>query len=108
MVSEDDVKRLALLSRLKIDEGYVPTLANQLNSILEYVKRLDSVDTTGVEAMSHTQKSTNVYRQDNIVGVGGLEGKAPGELQGMLPTSAVTDAAPDRSGRFYRVPLVVE
>jgi aspartyl-tRNA(Asn)/glutamyl-tRNA(Gln) amidotransferase subunit C len=108
MISEDDVKKLALLARLSIDEGYIPTLAAQLNSIIEYVKRLDSVDTTGVEAMSHTNKSTNVYREDKVVGVDVTDSAPPGEIQGMLPTSAVTDAAPDRSGRFYRVPLVVE
>jgi aspartyl-tRNA(Asn)/glutamyl-tRNA(Gln) amidotransferase subunit C len=113
MVSEDDVRKIASLARLELDPSYTPVITEHLNAILGYVQRLDAIDTSKAEAMSHVHGATNVLRSD--------EAKAPGSnpeptplseptipTQEMLPSEALLQNAPDHSGRFIRVPLIVE
>jgi aspartyl-tRNA(Asn)/glutamyl-tRNA(Gln) amidotransferase subunit C len=49
-VTRDDVMHIAALARLAIDEGRVPALVAQLNTILEHMEVLSKVDTAGVMA----------------------------------------------------------
>jgi aspartyl-tRNA(Asn)/glutamyl-tRNA(Gln) amidotransferase subunit C len=113
MVSEDEVKKIARLARLTIEEGFVPVVTGHLNSILGYVEQLNAVDTSGVSAMSHVSEVTNVLRDDKVVPVQ-LEnedvpfGSSTVPQQGMLDEAALLKNAPDASGRFIRVPLIVE
>jgi aspartyl-tRNA(Asn)/glutamyl-tRNA(Gln) amidotransferase subunit C len=113
MVSEDEVKKLANLARLELDPSLVPIVTGQLNSILGYVQRLDEVDTSGIEAMSHVHGTSNVLREDAALEVGSFSEAAPlGDdtipPQPMLDAEALKQNAPDTSGRFIRVPLIVE
>ena len=113
MISEDEVKKLANLARLELDPALTPIVTGHLNSILGYVQRLDEVDTTGIEAMSHVQGSTNVLRDDAVLEVGSTPAAIPlGDPtippQAMLESEALLHNAPDNSGRFIRVPLIVE
>jgi aspartyl-tRNA(Asn)/glutamyl-tRNA(Gln) amidotransferase subunit C len=113
MISEDDVEKLASLSRLELDPTMKRVVTGQLNSILEYVKQLDGVDTSNVAAMSHTHEAVNVLRQDEVVAVGAQPDSTPlGDpvikKQSMLSAADMLSNAPDRSGTFIRVPLIVE
>jgi aspartyl-tRNA(Asn)/glutamyl-tRNA(Gln) amidotransferase subunit C len=113
MVSEDDVNKLASLARLELDPSFTPVITEHLNSILGYVQRLDAVDTSSAEAMSHVHGATNVLREDEVKGVGSTPpptplGDATVQIQEMLPSEALLQNAPDHSGRFIRVPLIVE
>lgn len=113
MISEDEVKKLARLARLEVDPDYFATLVGHLNSILEYVKKLDTVDTTGIEALSHITSSNNVFRNDVVAPLEALDaetafGADATMVQGTLPIDALLKNAPDSSGRFIRVPLVIE
>lgn len=113
MISEDEVKKLANLARLELDPSLTPVVTGHLNSILGYVQRLDEVDTTGIEAMSHVHGTSNVLREDAVAEVGSSPGAKPlGDSsipkQSMLDSEALLQNAPDCSGRFIRVPLIVE
>lgn len=48
-VSASDVRHIAALARLGLDEGRVPALVGELNTILEHMEVLGKVDTKGVE-----------------------------------------------------------
>lgn len=113
MISENDLEKLAVLARLELDPSMKPALTGVINSILEYVTRLDQVDTTGISAMSHTNEVTNVLRDDEVCPVDSPAAPQPlGDpsitKQGMLNTSDLLKNAPDSSGTFIRVPLIVE
>ncbi len=113
MISEDDVEKLASLSRLEIEASFKPVITNHLNSILEYVQRLNQVDTSQVAPMSHVHGATNVLREDRVETVGSSAPVSPlGEqsipVQEMLPAESLLQNVPDHSGRFIRVPLIVE
>jgi aspartyl-tRNA(Asn)/glutamyl-tRNA(Gln) amidotransferase subunit C len=62
-ISEEDVKKVARLARIKLTPDEVKKFQQELSSILEYVNQINEVDTSGVEFSSHTDL-TNVYRKD--------------------------------------------
>ncbi|MBX7136438.1 MAG: Asp-tRNA(Asn)/Glu-tRNA(Gln) amidotransferase subunit GatC [Oligoflexia bacterium] len=94
MINEDGVLKLARLARLKIDKAASIAAAAKLNSILGYVEQLMKVNVEGVEPMSHVHGSTNVYRAD--------------EVRPSPNPDAMLQNVPDSSGRFVRVPIIVE
>ncbi len=113
MLSEDEIQKLATLARLEIDPSFKPVVTSHVNSIIGYVARLNEVDTSGVEALSHVQGATNVLREDIVQPVGSPPDALPlGESavapQGMLAGEALLENVPDHSGRFIRVPIIVE
>jgi aspartyl/glutamyl-tRNA(Asn/Gln) amidotransferase C subunit len=113
MISESDIEKLASLARLELDPTMKPVITGQVNSILEYVQRLEQVNTADVPAMSHTHEATNVLREDEVCGVGSDPEPQPlGDptipKQGMLSSTDLLSNAPDHSGTFVRVPLIVE
>jgi aspartyl-tRNA(Asn)/glutamyl-tRNA(Gln) amidotransferase subunit C len=113
MISEDDIEKLATLARLELQDSMKAIMAGQVNSVLEYVKQLDRVNTAEVQPMSHTNASTNIMREDVVVATDSYSNPQPlGETsipkQAMLTEEDLLKNAPDHSGRFIRVPLIVE
>jgi aspartyl-tRNA(Asn)/glutamyl-tRNA(Gln) amidotransferase subunit C len=113
MISDNDLEKLAALSKLEVDPSIKPVVMSQVNSILGYVERLNTVDTSQVEAMSHTLEATNVLREDSVRPAGSQPESVPlGDTeihrQAMLETKEMLANTPDHSGTFIRVPLIVE
>lgn len=94
MISEKDILKLARLARLTVQSDEVSRLVGDLNSILGYVEKLQSVDVSKIEPMSHVHGVTNVFREDIA--------------EPSLPIEQTLAAAPDASGRFIRVPIVID
>lgn len=92
-LTEDQVRHVAKLSRLKLDDAQVHHFAQQLSEVLGYVSKLNELDVSGVEPMAHAMDVTNAYRQDE-----------PGPA---LPIDAVLANAPDKSPPFFKVPKVL-
>jgi aspartyl-tRNA(Asn)/glutamyl-tRNA(Gln) amidotransferase subunit C len=89
----DDVRKVAKLARLALDDDHLRTLTPQLESILEYVDQIRSVDATGVEPMAHALPLANVLRDDVV--------------EPSLPIEKVLQNAPATDGRFFKVPKVI-
>lgn len=64
MFTNEDVKKIAKLSRLYITEEETEQYREKLGSILEYVNQLQEVDTTGVPELQHAVAVQNVFRSD--------------------------------------------
>lgn len=62
----DDVKRIAHLARIAIDENEAKAALSQLSGIFGLIEQMQSVDTTGVEPMSHAQDVTLRLREDVV------------------------------------------
>ena len=88
------VRRIAKLARIRVDEAEVATLQTELNAILGYVEQLNEVDVTGVEPLSGGAQMAMRLRKD-VVTDGNI-------------AEAILANAPDREGRFFAVPKVVE
>ncbi len=65
-LSTDDVRHIAKLARLDLEEAEVAQFAGQLTSILEYVGQLQAVDTKGVEPTAQVTGLVNSLRADEI------------------------------------------
>lgn len=61
-----EVEHVALLARLELDDNEKRLFAQQLNSILEYVDKLNELDTDGVEPLAHILPVYNIFRKDEI------------------------------------------
>lgn len=105
MISEDDIKKLANLARLEIEPSYVTTLTGQLNNILNHIEQLNEVDTKDVKPLSHVHETINIFRDDKVID--GLDNSNPPK-NGTLALDEALAGAPDKSGRYFKVPLVIE
>jgi aspartyl-tRNA(Asn)/glutamyl-tRNA(Gln) amidotransferase subunit C len=93
-ISRDDVKHIAHLARLGLTEEEISHFQGQLESILEYVDKLKTVDVSRVEPMTHVLDLKNVYRKDSVMP--------------SIDPQAVLKIAPAAQGQFYEVPRVIE
>lgn len=66
-LSAEDVKKIANLARLAIDENDVEAYSRQLTNILEFVEQMNAVDTSGVSPMAHPQDQTQRLREDKVI-----------------------------------------
>ena len=90
---EIDVEKIAKLSMLKLTEEEKSIYGSQLGSILEYINKLNELDTSKIEPTSHVLALDNVSRDDT-----------PGCS---LDVEEALQNAPDRSENFYRVPRII-
>ena len=62
----DDVKRIAHLARLAIDEQDIPGYASNLSNILDLVEQMSSVNTDDVSPMAHPMDAHQRLRPDEV------------------------------------------
>ncbi len=62
----DDVKNIAHLARVAIDEVDIPEYATNLSKILDFVDQLNQVDTDNVEPMAHPLDMSQRLRVDEV------------------------------------------
>lgn len=65
-ISRDEVRRLADLARIDLDDAELDHLAPQLSVILESVASISEVTATDIPPMSHPVPLTNVFREDEV------------------------------------------
>ncbi len=66
-LSREEILHIAKLSRLELDEQDISLYQEQLGAILEYVAKLEELDTTGVPEALGGIPDTNVFRDDERV-----------------------------------------
>lgn len=101
-ISREEVLRVAELAHLELSEAEVAKYLTQLDSILEYVAKLNAVDTSNVEPMTQVVAGTSgeagdpnpSFREDVVV---------PCEI-----SREVLERAPDAAVPYFRVPKVIE
>ena len=92
-VTRKDVEHIAELARLKFKDEELENFTSQLNEILEYMEKLNELDTDNVEPLSHPVEAQNVFRED-----------------GVKPSVKREDAlknAPEKDDEFFKVPKVI-
>ena len=90
----DDVRNIAQLARLHIDEAVIDDYAADLSSILELVEQMNRVDTSDVLPLSNPLDATQRLRDDAV-----------SEIDQRDKFQAI---APDVAEGLYRVPKVIE
>ena len=64
MISKDDVRYIAHLSRIHLQDEEVEQLTKDLESILHYVEKLKKLNVKDIEPTSHVLALKNVFRKD--------------------------------------------
>ena len=87
--TDDDVRDLARLARLALDDASVRRLAGELSSIRAFVETLARVDVEGVLPMTTVEAgegAANALRADDVAAVLGRDALAggPGYLDGWV------------------------
>jgi len=97
-ISREDVVRLAELAYLDLSESELETYRAQIDEILEYIGKLNELDTANVEPMAQVltedQTADATLREDVEVRCG--------------TAAAILQQAPDPEPPFFRVPKVIE
>jgi aspartyl-tRNA(Asn)/glutamyl-tRNA(Gln) amidotransferase subunit C len=65
-LSPDDVKRIARLARIEIDDAQAQATQGQLNTIFGLIAAMQAVNTTGIEPMAHAQEVFQRLREDAV------------------------------------------
>ncbi|MEZ4357428.1 MAG: Asp-tRNA(Asn)/Glu-tRNA(Gln) amidotransferase subunit GatC [Eubacteriales bacterium] len=63
-ITKEEVKRIAVLSRLKLNEDEETRIAKNLENILAHAKKIDDLDTKDVPPTAHVLNVKNVFRED--------------------------------------------
>ena len=98
MLTDKEVKHIADLARIKISEKEEQSLKKDLSSILEYINKLNEVDTTGVEPLYQTTGLVDSFRSDESRGEFKMDENLNEKLIGQ---------APHKDDRFIKVKSVL-
>ena len=66
MISMNDVKYVAGLARIHLKDDEVNHLTKDLENILDYINKLNTLDVTDVQPTSHVLPLKNVHRKDEV------------------------------------------
>ena len=89
-----EIGHVALLARLKLTDDEKTLFQSQVNSIIAYIDTLNELETTDVEPTAHVLPLKNVFRED--------------DPRPSLPREKALQNTPEKDGRFYRVPKIIE
>lgn len=92
-VNDALVVKLANLARLKFDASEKEAIKNDLQKMIQFVEKLNELDTTGVEPLLHMSDNVNVLRADEV--------KGSVTRENGLKNAAVRDEY------FFKVPKVI-
>ncbi len=93
-LTTEDIKRIAYLARIEINEQEAASTLTKLSGILGLIEQMQAVDTTGIVPMSHSQELEQRLREDVVTQINQRE-----TFQAIAP---LTDSG------LYLVPKVIE
>ena len=98
-ISQEEIKKIALLSRLEVKEDKMASVEKELSDILTYVAELnelelDELELDDVEVMAHAVPLYNVFRED--------------ETKPSLDHDLALSNAPEEEDGYFKVPRVVQ
>ena len=92
-ITREEVKKVASLARLELNEDEINSHAQQLEKILEYIKQLEIIDTDDVPCTTRAIEVINVFRKD--------EKKNSDCIEELL------ELGPSREDKYFKVPKII-
>jgi aspartyl-tRNA(Asn)/glutamyl-tRNA(Gln) amidotransferase subunit C len=93
-INENDIQKVAKLARLELSGEESEEFSRQLNDIIEYVEKINELDTSGVKPADHIIELSNVFREDTV--------------QKSIETSEIEKMAPSFRNGHIVVPRIIE
>ncbi len=92
-IRPEEVREIAVLARLRLDDAEVERMTHELDAILGYIETVKNLDTGDALPMTHAVPFDCPFRED----VAGTS----------LPVDEALRNAPRREGSFFEVPRIV-
>ena len=92
-ITKEEVRKVAELARLELNENEINNHAEQLEKILEYIKQLEEIDTNEVPCTTRAIEVVNVFRKD--------------KKQNFACKEELLDLAPSREDEYFKVPKIL-
>ena len=93
-ISEQEVKKIAELSRLSLTNEELKKRTKDMNNILDYMDTLNEIDTENVEELYNVHDMNNSLREDNY--------------ESSLDKKDVLANSPNSTSDYIEVPLIVK
>ena len=94
MISKDNVKYVADLARIHLRDEEIEYLTIDLEKILQYINKLDTLDVGEIQPTTHVLPLKNVYREDKV--------------QPSLTQDEVLKFSIEKQDGSFKVPKVIE
>jgi aspartyl-tRNA(Asn)/glutamyl-tRNA(Gln) amidotransferase subunit C len=92
-ITKEEVRKVAELARLELNENEINKHAEQLEKILEYIKQLEEINTNDVPCTTRAIEVINVFRKD--------------KKQNSDCIEELLDLAPSREDEYFKVPKIL-
>ncbi len=92
-ITKEEVKKVAQLARLELDENAINNHAEQLEKILDYIKQLEKIDTDDVRCTTRAIEVINVFRKD--------------ENKNSEYTEDLLELGPSIEDKYFKVPKII-
>lgn len=66
VISDETIEYVGILAKLELSEEEKERAKKDMGEMLDYIDKLNELDTTGVEPMSHVFPVNNVFREDLV------------------------------------------
>lgn len=93
IISDETIEYVGILAKLELSEDEKEQAKKDMGSMLDYIDKLNELDTTGIEPMSHVFNVKNVFREDVV--------KNGDDSENMLKN------APEVKNQGYVVPMTI-
>jgi aspartyl-tRNA(Asn)/glutamyl-tRNA(Gln) amidotransferase subunit C len=89
-----EIQQIAMLARLRLTAEEEARLTEQLDHILQYMGKLNQLDTSGIEPFGYIVETINPMREDRVTNQAKAE--------------ALLANAPAKENTFFQVPKIIE
>ena len=92
-ITKDEVKKVAHLARLELNEDEINNHAKQLEKILDYIRQLEKIDTDNVPCTTRAIEVVNVFRKD--------------DKKNFDCNEELLKLGPSREDKYFKVPKII-
>ncbi len=93
-INKELLHKIAHLARIEFDHDSEEAMISDMSRILDWVEKLNELDTEGVDPLTTMSHEVNVTREDKIAE--------------QLPREQALKNAPKKDPEYFRVPKVLE
>ena len=92
-ITKEEVKKVAHLARLELNDNEINNHAKQLEKILDYIRQLEKIDTDNVPCTTRAIEVVNVFRKD--------------EKKNSDCNEELLELGPSREEKYFKVPKII-
>ena len=92
-ITKEEVKKVAHLARLELNENEINHHAEQLEKILGYIRQLEKIDTDDIPCTTRAIEVVNVFRKD--------------KSESSDCTQELLELGPSRENTYFKVPKII-